>query len=321
MDVKKDRHFIVQYGKTGTRQKQLYTDDGELQITAKSSNAWVAILREANVGRKEVCRLNMADLKSLVVGNSISLGQMKIYIDSEIESNDMKSNLEVANSANVTKSTPQYSNIPTIKEENNAIKTILSSSGVALPTRKFVLQGSKNLSGLLKPAPSKTMMSAPSKMISNADMKIEASDFINKPKSQSKTIEKENIPNNPVSSSSNSMSLIKISEFKIQSFMLKELKTHQLQAAEFLLTRLRGAPQDPTLESLFQFSSSLSGTWEGYDNSDTEMGGDELDWLEGSKGGGKEKVTETCMSASDQRSEKLYQGAILADEMVFSLYS
>ena len=110
--------------------------------------------------------------------------------------------------------------------------------------------------------------------------------------------------------------------------MLKELKPHQLHAAEFLLARLRGEPQNPSLETLFQ--SSSSDTREGNGISDDTSGGgdnddsdDNLDWLEGSKSSGKTTKDTTTKnsnpSAAKSETDKLYQGAILADEMVSNL--
>lgn len=311
MEGNKDRHFVVQYGKTGTRQKQLYTDDGELQIISKSSNAWIAILREG-AGGKEVFRRPMSDLKSLVVGAGVSFGQISVYIDSEKENKSLAtmSNPSHANTTNVTNS---LSEDPKIKREIHDAGQPSSQTG--LPglqnlSRKFVLQGSKSLSGLSKPSVTRTILSVPTKVDAHID-KVEVSDFIDKPTPAPKArSQNENAPTNSVAS----IQVVRQapSEHKIQSFMLKELKPHQLQAAEFLLTRLRGAPQNPTLESLFQAPSS-SGAWEGYDVSGEEEC--ELDWLEGSKRGG-DSIGAPAGGLMDEDS-KLYHGAILADEMVW----
>ena len=173
----KERNFVVQYGKTGTRQKQLYTDDGDLQIITKASNAWLAILRDSD--GKEVFRRPLSDLKSLIVGNGMPFGQISVYIDCEKESGGIKNshasnNATTATTTTISTSTASPSKDSKIKAEPQ-------------PTRKFVLQGPKSLSGLLKPVASKTVILAPasnkgtySNANANADKKVDASDFIDK---------------------------------------------------------------------------------------------------------------------------------------------
>ena len=77
------QEFQIQYGKSTSRQKKIFTSDGSLHITIKNDNAYIISLRDYD--NKEIYKKQVPDATTYSVGKEISLGGFDIYIDLEKE--------------------------------------------------------------------------------------------------------------------------------------------------------------------------------------------------------------------------------------------
>ena len=210
---------------------------------------------------KEVCRKSVSDIKGYKVGKEATVGNYDIYIDNEKENK----------SGNITSSfASSSSKVNTVPDERTGLVGLSAARPVALlPARKFTLQ------------PSKPMPKPPSSPVNDPY----DDDAIIPPKihSLSALLSKPLTSSSSGSSANNTLNKTQSTEPKIQNFLLKNLKPHQLIAAEFLLSCLIGKKISPT------FYEACNITSKGH-NYDQESDND------------------------DERDGKLY-GAILADEV------
>ena len=214
---------------------------------------------------KEVCRKSVSDIKGYKAGKEATIGNYDIYIDNEKENK----------SGNITSSFESSSSkVNTVPDERTGLVGLSAARPVALlPARKFTLQPSKPVP---KPPPS-------SPTYDDSDITIPP-----KIHSLSALLSKPLTSSSSSSSANNANSKTQSNEPKIQIFLLKNLKPHQLIAAEFLLSCLIGKKISPT----FYVACNIMSKGHNYDR---DSGDD------------------------DEKDGKLY-GAILADEVCLTAY-
>ena len=198
---------------------------------------------------KEVCRKSVSDIKGYKVGKEATIGNYDIYIDNEKEnkSGNIASNLDMSSSK-----------VNTVPDERTGLIGLSAARPVALlPARKFTLQPSK-------PMPKPSPLSSPACDESTDDTLIpprihSLSALLSKPLTSSSS-----------SSANNTTNKTQSNEPKIQNFLLKNLKPHQLIAAEFLLSCLIGKKISPT----FYEACNITSKGQNYDrDSDEEQDG------------------------------------------------
>ena len=214
---------------------------------------------------KEVCRKSVSDIKGYKVGKEATIGNYDIYIDNEKENK----------SGNITSSFESSSSkVNTVPDERTGLIGLSAARPVALlPARKFTLQPSK-------PVPKPSPPSSPT---------YDESDITIPPKIHSlSALLSKPLTSSSSSSANNTTNKTQPNEPKIQNFFLKNLKPHQLIAAEFLLTCLIGKKISPT----FYEACNITSKGQNYDRDSDD---------------------------NDEKDVKLY-GAILADEVCTAVH-
>ena len=129
--------YQIQYGKSSTRQKKIYTSDGTLLITKKHVNAFLVSLRDDN--DKELYKKQLPEVSSYNAGSEVTMGGYDVYIDIAKENINIPSSTsnEAVNQATIAKQPS--------KEVRSSLSTPLPSSTSATNQRPALKTATNHL--------------------------------------------------------------------------------------------------------------------------------------------------------------------------------
>lgn len=357
----KTQIFQIQYGKSSTRQKKIFTSDGTLSIIQKNATSYqVAISDDCE---KEIYRRQVTDASVYQLGKEMNIGAFDIYIDSEKENKNFPANSVNFVQKKSSEPIPEISRIsasqlrPSLPLSRN--KPFVSSK-ISNNTNSINNNIVPNIKTEQTEAPSAAVISSnarsnhpslPLRFAASSSVipSLSSSSYRTEAYKANLMMSNPAVDSLSVKSQSQSQSLptmqanTNVSPIKLHAFHLKELKPHQVEAAEFILRCFQGKRQSPSFQELFYNRNNFDDTDSDHDcdcgvlstshgvnglkrprTSDdiSEGGGGELDWLEietqtppSSSSSSFISTSSVAATGTATASVKVYHGAILADEM------